>query len=314
MQNILFSATIVAPVFIIIFIGVFLKQRRIIGESFNSVTSKMVFNVAMPALLFQELSDIPIDEIFNPRQILFVVAALCSMFMLSWIISLFICQNGADQGAFIQGSFRGNFAILGLALIYNAFGAEALANGALVLAVIMPLYNVLSIIALTVPLHREKSMRPWHTILKIVTNPLILAAAIAIPFSIFRLTIHSIIHTTIGYLAGMTLPLALIGIGSSLSFSSVRQDRALSLAAMLLKNIIMPVICTVAAILLGFRGQELGILYFLFAAPTAIASYIMAHAMGSNGRLAGNIVLVSTMASLLTITAGIYILRSLGYF
>ncbi|MBN1560606.1 AEC family transporter [candidate division KSB1 bacterium] len=314
MQNIIFSATVVAPVFFIIFIGALLKQRGLIDESFNSVTSKMVFNVAMPALLFQELSDIPIDEIFNPRQILFIVAALCFMFVLSWIVSLSICKNGADQGAFIQGSFRGNFAILGLALVYNAFGPDALANGALVLAVIMPLYNVLSIIALTVPLHREKSLRPWHTVLKIVTNPLILSAAIAIPFSLFHLTIHSVITTTIDYLAGMTLPLALIGIGGSLNFASVRQDRALALAATLLKNIVMPAIGTIAAIILGFRGQELGILYFLFAAPTAIASYIMAHAMGSNGRLAGNIVLVSTMTSVLTITAGIYVLRSLGYF
>ncbi|MBN1464470.1 AEC family transporter, partial [candidate division KSB1 bacterium] len=235
MQNIIFSASVVAPVFIIIFIGIFLKQRGIIDESFNSVTSKMVFNVAMPALLFQELSDIPIDEIFNLRQIIFIVAALSFMFILSWSVALFICKNGADQGAFIQGSFRGNFAILGLALIYNAFGSGALANGALVLAVIMPLYNVLSIIALTVPQHREKSLRPGHTVLKIATNPLILAAIVAIPFSLFQMPIHPIITTTIDYLAGMTLPLALIGIGSSLSFASVRQDRALALAATLLK-------------------------------------------------------------------------------
>ena len=314
MQNIVFSATIVAPVFIIIFLGFFLKQRGLIGESFSTITSKMVFNVAMPALLFQKLSSIPIDEIFNPLQILFVIVSLTIMFALSWAVSLFICKNGADQGAFIQGSFRGNFAILGLALIYNAFGTEALAYGALILAVIMPLYNVLSVIALTVPLHKERSISPWQTVVKIVTNPLILAAVVAIPFSLFHIAIHSIITTTIDYLAGMTLPLALIGIGSSLSFSSIRQDRTISLVATLLKTIIMPVVCTFVAILVGFRGQELGILYFLFAAPTAIASYIMAHALGSNGRLAGNIVIMSTMVSMITITIGIYILRSLNYF
>jgi len=314
MQNIVFSATIVAPVFLIIFLGLFLKYRGIIDERFNAVTSKMVFNVAMPALLFQKLSSIPIEEIFNPWQLLYIIGALCFMFALAWAISLFICNNGADQGTFIQGSFRGNFAILGLALVYNAFGSEALAHGALVLAVIMPLYNVLSIIALTVPLHREKSLTPRHTFIKILTNPLILAAVVSLPFSIFQIPVHSIVTQTIDYLAGMTLPLALIGIGSSLSFTSVRQDRALTLAATITKIIVMPLVCTTGAVLAGFRGQTLGIMYFLFAAPTAIASYIMAYALGSNGRLAGNIVLVSTMVSMVTIAVGIFILKSLAFF
>ena len=154
----------------------------------------------------------------------------------------------------------------------------------------------------------------WHTVFKILTNPLILAAVVALPFSFFEIPVHSIVTQTIDYLAGMTLPLALIGIGSSLSFASIKQDRALAIAATIIKIIVMPAICTTAAIVLGFRGQELGLLFFLFAAPTAIASYIMAYALGSNGRLAGNLVLVSTMASMVTISIGIIILKSLGYF
>jgi len=314
MQNIIFSASVVAPVFIIIFLGVFLRRRGIIDSTFSSRTSKVVFNVAMPSLLFQKLSSIPIEELVNLHFILFIIGTLFFMFALSWLISIFITKNGADQGVFIQGAFRGNFAILGLALVYNAFGHDALALGALALAVIMPLYNVLSVIALTVPMHMERSENIGHTILKILTNPLILAAVIALPFSIFEIPIHSIITRTIDYLAGLTLPLALIGIGSSLSFNSIKKDRALSIAASIFKLLVMPMICTPAAILSGFRGQELGILFFLSAAPTAIASYIMAYALGSNGRLAGNIVLVSTLASMITISVGIIILKSLGYF
>ncbi len=314
MQNIIFSITIVAPVFMIIFLGVFLRRRGIIDSTFSSVTSKLVFNVAMPALLFQKLSTIPVEELVNFRLMLFVIAALSFMFALAWVISLFLCTNGADQGVFIQAAFRGNFAILGLALVYNAFGADALALGAFVLAIIMPLYNVLSVIALTVPLHLERSDSLWHTVFKILTNPLILAAVFALPFSILEIPLHSIVTQTIDYLADMTLPLALIGIGSSLSFTSIKKDRALAIAATAVKIIIMPMLCTTAAVLFGFRGEELGLLFFLFAAPTAIASYIMAHALGSNGRLAGNIVLVSTMASMVTISIGIIILKSLGYF
>ena len=314
MANIIFTASVVAPVFFIIFLGLFLKQRGLVDEKFNAVTSKVVFNVAMPALLFQKLSSIPIAEIFNIRQVIFVAAALCVTFVLAWLYSLFFCKNGRDQGAFIQGAFRGNFAILGFALVYNAFGADALGNAAIVLAVIMPMYNVLSVICLTVPMHRESDVGILHTVISIARNPLILAAVAAIPFSIFQIPLHHIVTTTIDYLAGMTLPLALIGIGSSLSLKSVHGDIKLTILASIFKLVFMPLVCTTVAIWLGFRGQQLGVMYFLFAAPAAIASYIMAAAMGSNGRLAGNIVLVSTLFSLVTISAGIFILRSLNYF
>ncbi len=314
MSNLIFTANIVAPVFLIIFLGIFLRWRGLLPLDFNSMTSKLVFNVAMPALLFQKLSSIPFSQIFNPKLILFIIAALCVMFGLSWIVSLFFTKNGKDQGTFIQASFRGNFAILGFALINNAFGADALGYAAIVLAFIMPLYNVLSIIGLTVPLHREQSLGLLHTFVTIVTNPLILAAVIALPFSIFQWPVHPVVTQTIDYLAGLTLPLALIGIGSTLSFHSVIGDKRLTAAATAMKIIVVPLICVPTAIWFGFRGQNLGILFFMFAAPSAIASYIMAEALGSNGRLAANIVLVSTIASLFTISLGIFILRTLGYF
>jgi malonate transporter and related proteins len=313
-SNLLFTANIVAPVFIIVFLGTLLRQRGVVSEHFNSLTSKVVFNVALPAMLFRELSNFSIREIFNPVQIIFVLAAVFFMFLLAWVSSSFLCQDGKDQGAFIQGAFRGNFAILGFAFVRNAFGEQALGRAAIVLAIIMPLYNVLSIIALTVPLRREKALGVGMLVKSIAANPLILALVVALPFSLFHIPVHSIISQSIEYLAGLTLPLALIGIGSSLSFKSIHENRKLSIAASLIKIIIMPALCTTAAVFLGFRGEELGVLYFMFAAPTAIASYIMASVMGSNGKLAGDIVLVSTIASIFTISFGIYLLKTLGYF
>jgi malonate transporter and related proteins len=198
--------------------------------------------------------------------------------------------------------------------VSNSYGERALGCAAVILAVIMPLYNILSIIALTAPLHRDKALGFWTTIKTIVTNPLILALVAALPFSIFHIPLHPIISQSTEYLAAMTLPLALIGIGSSLSFKSINESPMLTIAASLIKLVVMPALCTTAAVLLGFRGQELGILYFMFAAPTAIAGYIMASALGSTGKLAGDIVLASTMASLFTISAGIYILKAAGLF
>src|SRR5690606_23410141 len=148
----------------------------------------------------------------------------------------------------------------------------------------------------------------------IITNPLILAAAAAIPFSLFQIRLPQMILTSIDHLSSLTLPLALIGIGGSLSFRGVREDLRLAFSAALLKIVLLPILVIAAAVHCGFRGPELGVLFFFFASPTAIASYAMAEAMGSNGRLAGNIILLTTMGSIFTISTGIIILKSMGVF
>ncbi len=314
MSDLLYTAEIVAPVFVMVALGGVLRRAGIVDEPFNATASKAVFNAALPAMVFRELSSVSFGEIFNPAMALFVFVAVPLMFVIGWAISVIFCSNGRDQGAFIQGAVRGNFAVVGFAFIRNAFGEQALGRAALVLAIIMPLYNVLSILALTLPLRRENAYGWKDTMKSIVANPLILALAAALPFSVFQFPIHSIVRRSVDYAASMTLPLALISIGSSLSFKRIQEKKTLTLAASAIKLILMPFLGTAAALLVGFRGEELGILFFLFAAPSAIAGYIMAYAMDSNGPLAGDIVFATTVASTVTISLGVFLLRHLGYF
>ncbi len=138
-------------------------------------------------------------------------------------------QNGRDRGAFIQGSFRGNFAILGFAMLSSAYGSSVLAPAAVVLAAIMPPYNILSVLALSLTLKKERHISGWTITKQILTNPLIIAAAIAVPFSLAQISLPQMMLTSIEHLSSLTLPLALIGIGGSLSFSGVRQDFRLAL-------------------------------------------------------------------------------------
>jgi len=310
MENLIFTTNTVTPVFIIVFIGFLLKRKKIINQDFNRRASKIVFNVTLPALVFSKIATANYAQVFNPRQIIFVYVALVSIFLFAWIIAVFISKNGRDQGAFIQGSFRSNFAIIGFALIANAFGVDSLANAAILLAFVMPLYNVLAILGLTIPLHKEKNLSAKKTVIDIITNPLILGALVALPFSFFGIMLPEILSTTISYLGALTLPLALLAIGGSLSFQSVKQDFKLAFAASVIKTVVMPAGLTFSAILFGFRGLDLAVMFFLFAGPAAVASYIMADAMGSNSKLAGNIILLSTLESIFTLSLGLYILRS----
>ena len=313
-QNILFAVQIVAPIFIIVLLGVWLKRRKIIDDHFNRVSSRFVFLVALPALLFSKIAVTDFGAAFNGRLVLFTYAAIAVVFTISWIVGFLLAPDGRDRGAFVQGSFRGNFAILGFAMIKSAFGDAPLANAAVLLSFMMPPYNVLAIVALTVTQHSEKEI-PWKKIAKdVATNPLILAAAAALPFSVWHISIPAILHSAIDQLATITLPLALIGIGGSLSFSGVKRDFRLSVAASFLKLVFTPTLIILAALYMHFSKHELAALFFFFASPTAVASYIMAEAMGSNGRLAGNIILLSTLASSITLALGIFLLRTWGYF
>jgi len=311
LQNLIFSLTLVAPVFLIVALGYFLKRIGVINENFVSVSSKIVFTISLPALIFIEVSSIHLEEILNVNLILFVYAGTLVTFAAVWITAGFFTRAGKDKASFIQGSFRGNFAIVGLAIIVNYYGIQNLGKASLVLAFTIPLYNVLSVIALTVPL-KEKGQHYSKTLLEILKNPLIIAVFAAIPFSYFGITIPGFLKTSIGYLSALALPLALVGIGGFLSFSDITKESSLTVISTILKLLVFPAIMTFAAYLLDFRGIDLGIIFILFACPTAIASFIMAEAMGANSRLAGNILLLTTLVSVITITLGLFILKENG--
>jgi malonate transporter and related proteins len=311
LQNLIFSLTLVAPVFLIVALGYFLKRIGIINENFVSVSSKIVFSISLPALIFLEVSSIHLEEILNFGLIGFVYAGTLLSFFAVWFSAGYFTKNGKDKASFIQGSFRGNFAIVGLAIIVNYYGIENLGKASLVLAFTIPLYNVLSVIALTVPL-KEKEHHYTKTLLEIFKNPLILAVITAMPFSYFGIALPEVLKTTGNYLAALALPLALVGIGGFLNFHDITKESSLTIVSTVLKLVVFPLVMTAAAYFLNFRGIDLGIIFILFACPTAIASFIMAEAMGANSRLAGNILLLTTLASVVTITLGLFILKENG--
>lgn len=309
MQNFLLIVSLVAPVFIIVGIGVLFRKAKIINDNFIKISSKLVFNLSLPALVFSEISRMDMSVKFDSSLLSFAYLGIFLSFFISWIIGYSFIKEPKDRTVFIQGSFRGNFAVIGLALIKSVLGNDMLGKAALVLAVMIPMYNVLSIIALTVPLRKEKKLNLSHTFLEILKNPLIIAVLLALPFSFFEIQIHHIVNQTLNYLADLTMPLALIGIGGFIELSDIKKAGVESIAAVFIKNILTPAITVIPAVFYGMSNDNLGILFILFSCPTAIASFIMAEAMGSNSKLAANILLLTTLASVLTITAGLFLLK-----
>jgi malonate transporter len=308
-QNLIVVAGLVAPVFLIVALGYLLKRLGMINDNFVKLSSKIVFSVSLPALIFTEISKTDLTRILNLELIGFAYTGTLVTFFIVWLISIPSVKTATDRTVFIQGSFRGNFAVIGLALIANIYGIDNLGKASLLLAFTIPIYNTLSVIALTVPLRKERQQNISYTIFEILKNPLVLAVIFSIPFSYFKIELPFIVDRTINYLAVLALPLALLGIGGFMNFKEIKKGINLSLFSSILKLIVFPVIMTYGAYLTGFRGYDLGVLFILFACPTAIASFIMAEAMGSNSKLAANILLMTTLASLITITLGLFILK-----
>ena len=311
-DNIIFTGNVVAPVFLIVALGYFVKRINVINENFVDVTSKFVYSVSLPALVFINISEIDLSEAIDFGQIGYIYAATLITFFLIWLISIPFIKEGKNLSVFVQGAYRSNFAIVGFAIVSKLFGSYALGKASLILAFVLPLYNILAVIILTVPLRKERKLNLKKTIIEIVLNPLIVAVMVGLPFSYYRIEIPSVINLTAGFLAELALPLALIGIGGSLNLQNIKKASGLAFTSSAIKIILIPLLLTLGALHFGFRGLELGIMYVLFASPTAIVSFIMAEAMGANSKLAGNIVLISTVASVLTIAAGIVILKELA--
>ena len=312
LENIIFTTNIVAPVFLIILLGYFLKKIGVINENFVEITSKFVFNVSLPAFIFMKISTLDLTAALDMEQIIFIYAGTLLVYFIVWIIASLFIKDGRDLSVFVQGAYRSNYAIVGLAIIANLFGDEGLGKASLILAFLLPVYNVLAVIILTVPMRKIRKLKLSSSVYEVILNPLIIAVIVALPFSYFKLELPTMLLTTGNFLADVALPLALIGIGGSLNIENIKRASTLAFSSSILKLIVVPVVLTFFAYLFGFRDMDLGIMFILFACPTAIVSFIMAEAMGANSKLAGNIVVISTIGSVITISAAIIILKSAG--
>jgi predicted permease len=308
-QQLVFVGSITLPVFSLVFIGIWLKRYDKIDDAFTAKASYIVFNLALPVLMFAAIVRTDIAQIGNPRLISFALLMALLSFTTLWFASRLLITDKRNLGVFVQGCFRSNLGILGLAFCVTTFAEAGLAVGALLLAVITPLYNILSIYALTHAANENSEMN-WPALFKgVITNPLIVAIFLALPFAYLQITLPDVVMRSIDYLAAMTLPLALICIGGSLSFAALKQTQWLSWVAVIIKLLLMPAIIAILAYASGFRGVELGCLILMFASPTAAASFVMVRTIGGNHTLAANIIALTTLISLFSVSIAIYLLK-----
>lgn len=304
-----FSFTVTGPIFVILGLGVVLMRRGMLNDAFVDVGSRLVFNIALPVLLFLSISRTPLERSGSVAMVVFgVVATLLAYLVLEWLAARFV-EPARDRGVVVQGAFRSNLGVVGLAYCVNAYGEAGLTAASIYLGLLTILYNVLPVITLSRSLHRARGL--GRIVRGIAGNPLIVAIMAALLVSWSGLPLPALLVRSGQYLADLTLPLALLCTGAALNFNSLRGELGSTMMASVAKLVVLPLAFTVAAIALGFRGMDLGILMLMACSPTAAASYVMVRAMGGNAALAANIVALTTLGSLLTTSIGVTILRGL---
>ena len=307
-----YTLSVTAPVFLVVFLGLVLKAKQHISEDFISTASWLVFNVCLPLLIFISMIENAFYWSLQSKIICFSVTSAVVLFVVFWLASRYWVPH-EDRGGVVQGAFRSNLGIIGLALCAKAFGGEGLAVGALLLAVVTPVFNVLSVFALNRSLNGVGPMPIAKTLGDTLRNPLIIAIILGLVVNQLDLMMPKVLYDAGNYLAQMTLPLALIAIGGSLSLRELKASSGLSVQVVFAKLLIVPVLVLISAYSIGFKGVELGCLMLMFASPTATASFIMVKAMGGNYALASNIIAISTLFSGVSISLLLYLSVMLGW-
>jgi len=307
--------------------------------SWRSHVNSLIFYVSLPLLMFVSILKRPLGEVWEPT----LTALLCGITV--WVFGLSVCwsrqalkeravrsseartQDDALAVALVsQAAFRGNLGIIGIYLCLQAFGEAVLPVASLLMALVSILYNALSVFVFETAVFQRGTNRPaylqWRVWLNILLNPLILATLTAMLLSGLQVSLPVTLLSAGEDFVAWTLPLALLSIGASISLPAGGGQREVASSAwymrpmcivLTLKLLVKPLLAVSLAWWLGYRGMLLGTVFFFAAAPTAAASFVVAKAYGADETLAAKAIVFSSLLSLLSISAGVFILRGLGW-
>ncbi|GHV34936.1 transporter [Bacteroidia bacterium] len=286
---------------------------QLVSQSFLREANKFVFKFSLPLLLYKNVAASVHSGDFNGKLILTCLITIISMIALSCIlVPLFVKRRG-QQGSIIQAIYRSNFVIYGIPLAMSIYGESALTTIAMLMAVSIPFYNMSAVLILAYFSEtRTGSIFKWKTLVEVVTNPLLLGAVVGYIFGMLKITLPEWLDFPVRSVANIATPLALIVMGGQFEMKNMKKNLNKVLITSALRLIIVPAIALTVFIAMGFTGVELVALLCLFATPTAVTSYIMAENMGNDGELAGQVVVLTTLASCFTIFGFVFVMKTLG--
>lgn len=307
MENLILSLNVVLPLFITMSLGYFLKYLNMFDSNTLDTMNNITFKSFLPMLLFYNIYKTDLQGVFNLKLMIFSATCVIALYLILYLIVPLIEKDNKKRGALLQGLFRSNFVIFGLPITESLFGSEKVGVAALLIAVIVPLFNILSVLALETFRGGKPDFRKIS--IGIIKNPLIIASCLGVLTLLLKIKIPTAIEKTISDVSKIATPLSLILLGASFKFDNIKKYIKQTTIAVVGKTILIPCIILPICIMFGYRGVELSTLMIIFAAPTAISSFTMAQQMDSDSDLAGQIVVFTSAFCVVTVFMWIFVLK-----
>ena len=315
-KDLLFSANVVMPIFLLIMLGYVLTRIKMWDEHFLKVANEVCFKCLLPVLLFHNVASANIFEVFNGKLILYACFCACAICALLFLVVPMFVKDNKRRGVMIQGTFRSNFLLFGVPLGLSIGGASGSVLAAVVASFYVPVINMLSVISLYA-FSDSKNKNLKSALLGILKNPLVIGGVSGLVFSLIRnyigFEIPAMIDTTLSNIKSTATPFAFLILGGDLKFGNMLRNLKVSSIAVLGKTVVVPAVMLAISAFMGFDALEMGILIAVFATPNAVSSYAMARNYEADHELAGEIVTLSTLFSIFTIFVFITLAKSLSW-
>lgn len=326
MTSFIFALNAVMPIVLMIALGYILKRIKLISTDFAKAANKLVFKLFLPCMLFLNVYKIENTQKVNVSYIIYVLAVVLICFLLAFPVVILATKHKNRRGVLMQAAFRSNYALIGIPLAESLFGDEGAAVATLLSALVIPLFNILAVICLSVYGEGKPSVK--KIIKDIIKNPLIQSIALGgIALLIrsafvkngieFRLSDIAPIYKVLTNLSNVATPLALIVLGAQFEFSMVSEMKTEILCGTLLRNLFIPILGIGGAMLLfpnSFTGAHYAAFVAVFTSPLAVSSVAMTQEMKGDAQLAGQLVVFTTLTSALSTFAASFILKQIGIF
>lgn len=312
MENLMISANAVLPMCLVMALGYGTRRLGWLRREEISTINKIAFRIFLPCLLYYNIYCSDLSGSFDPLLMAYAVGGVLLTFGLALGYTLLTEKLPERRGVLIQGMFRSNYVIMGIPVATALLGADQLGTVSILIAVIVPLFNMLAVVVLEV--FRGQKPKPLHILGQIAKNPLVIGSVLGILTLVAGIRLPHILEQTIQSVSAIASPLQLFLLGAFFQFSGLKTYRRELVTVSIAKLIVSPGLFLGLGALLGFRGVAFVSLIGIFASPTAVNSFTMAQQMGGDAELAGDIVVTASAASILTMFLWIFLFKSLGMF
>ncbi len=314
MDNFLIALNVVFPIAVMMLIGVQVKRKGLVTEESLTVMNKLIFRVFMSSLLFTNISTMRKEDILKQEN-LYLIGIVWGAIIFITVICTFAFQKTVKDRSIVpvlvQGAYRSNLALFGIPMAMSLYGEKGLGLMSLISAAVIPLTNAIAVCLLES--YATKNINYKKIGKSLVTNPLIICSFLSLTLILLEIKLPQIIMNPLFSLGRVATPLSFVVLGATLNFSNIVKNMKLSFYANSVKLLFLPLITVGIGLKLGFTNEALLGILGATGSPGAVSSFIMVKEIGGDEQLAAELVVSSTLLSILTLFLWIFILKNLGY-